>query len=546
MDIFDVPRDEQELKSAFRVSRTNYVQYAPTRDVTTASFPNGLISFKWTMGGQQWWEPSKTYIRIRAKLTRGDGAPLTMSDGVAPQYNMAPCLFNKLEMKAGGATLGTSITEFLPQIDTLKQRSEKSKAWRESMGYASSWLQTSFIERQRQVAADGGQYPVVATITDRVGLGIDALTTVQYTVVDAFSGTAVFALGVVVDVATIWVVGDILMKANGDRYTVTGVVSPATLNLRRLNVDVVAAAAAVANFSRERSRPFVPGTYSDAGRSRGVGGFELIWKPPLSIFDLDHALPSGDYELTLNPQNNALYQASAYESLTGKNPGVGAGDVKFEVTDMYMYVAIAEGVSGDELSYILDLEEVQCQSDSLANGPNRQQKNFDVSPSTYALALAFQSNDTLSNTIHPATKYKIAGSPLDPYGEEARLTQFFINYATINKPQPDADPIINNANPVLVDQSIQRYIETQMNNGLYYNAGGGESIQEWQDSGMYYYFNWPKDGNDVSTRVQVTATFFNGGGLTSPALILLFYKFKVLTRITVMNGRITSIRSEQR
>jgi hypothetical protein len=500
---------------------------------------------------------------MRCKLTRGNGAPLILADGVAPAFNMAPCLFNKVELKGGGGTIGTPITEFLPQIDSFKKRSRASKAWRETIGYGTQWLQSSFRERQRQVASDGdGFFSFGETSTPRSGpnsLGYDApgATSNSLEIVagaNGIDGEAKFAVGDDGNALPegVWSPGDLLQLTNnadnyeyGDRYEVKSVAGQ-TLQIRAVGNTLVVLRAASGNVTFQRVRKNDPtriGAYGALGRAREVGSFEVIWQPPLSAFDLETALPSGDYELRLNPQNAGTYQNVAVETLDGRVAGVGAGNIKFEIEDMYLYVAVAEGVPSDNLSYILDLEEIQVQSDAIAAQTGVQQKNFDVSPSTFALALAFQDNATLNDTKYSPSKFRVQGDPTDPYGEESRLIRFFLNYATINKPQPDAEPLIGADAGGKIDYSIQRYLETQIHNGAFNDVGGGEALQEWQDNGSYYYFNWPKDGNDVSTRVQSSTSF--SPALSTSALVLLFYKFKMLTRVSVVNGRITSIRSEQ-
>ena len=52
----------------------------------------------------------------------------------------------------------------------------------------------------------------------------------------------------------------------------------------------------------------------------------------------------------------------------------------------------------------------------------------------------------------------------------------------MNLPAPDADP---NFTPTL-DYTTQRYVESQMYAGAYYDTGGCESIQQYHNRGSYY------------------------------------------------------------
>ena len=65
--IFDLTTSVEELKGS-AMSREQYDQIAPTRDVTTNNFPNGSIHFRWETSGQKWWRPDRSYLRLRCQL----------------------------------------------------------------------------------------------------------------------------------------------------------------------------------------------------------------------------------------------------------------------------------------------------------------------------------------------------------------------------------------------------------------------------------------------------------------------------------------------
>jgi hypothetical protein len=187
-------------------------------------------------------------------------------------------------------------------------------------------------------------------------------------------------------------------------------------------------------FSRIRTNP--PAV---APPSRRVGSFETVWQPPLSLFKVGHALPSGRYELVLNPQTATSFQRRAIESILGQAsksptlPGGTPADYKVKIVSMYMYCSTVEGPRADDITYLLDLEQTRCQSEKIDN-PNFAQKNFDVSPSTYALSVAYQDLRAGENTAISASKFKSydnAGGGLIPTGvsEELKLSRFFLNYA---------------------------------------------------------------------------------------------------------------------
>ena len=275
--------------------------------------------------------------------------------------------------------------------------------------------------------------------------------------------------------------------------------------------------------------------------ARRVGEFELIWTPPLSLFKVGHAIPSGRYELVLNPQTSTSFQQRAIESILGvasKDPTIPGGAAQafqLSVVNMYLYTATVEGPRADDITYLLDLEQTRCQSEKIDNA-NFQQKNFDVSPSTFALTCAYQDLRAGVNTALSVSKFKSYDNILTPStSQELKLNRFFINYAGQNLPAPDADPTFVAGN----DYTTQRYAESQIYSGAYFDTGGAETIQEFHERGAYYYFSWPRDGTDRSTRVNVHQSFT--GADVANLRCLLFDHSKQVARIRVQDGRVVDV-----
>jgi hypothetical protein len=310
------------------------------------------------------------------------------------------------------------------------------------------------------------------------------------------------------------------------RYYVSNVITATTLQLN--NLKGIAVAAGQYDFNRIRT------VRSRDNELRKVSEFEMIWQPPLSVFKLGHALPAGKYELVLNPQTTSQYQKRAIESLLAdKTPG-GGNDFQFEVIDMYLYTATVMGPRADDITYLLDLEQTRCQVDDVSSGGNFQQKNFDVSPSSFALTTCFQDTRAGNLTQYSASKFKLESD------QELKLNRLFVNYAGQNRPSPDADPKYDVG--AARDYTTQRYAESQIYSGAYYDCGGAEDIQEWHGRGAYYYFSWPRDGTDRSTRVNVHFGF--EGGAVANGRVLLFDHSKQIARVQVQDGRVVDVQVE--
>lgn len=560
--IFDLKTNTDELSSTNEgTSRMEYDQHPPTRDVVDSNFANGAIHFRFQTSGQKWWIPSRSYIRTRFSLTKGDNTPIDTAFGVAPNMGLMSNLFQSAEMRINDKVV-SRVADFMPQVDALETRLTKSKSWLESIGKSTNWWEENQALRLVEVASDGtvvkdtvAVAPAETTST-RVQMGFDAAggaqaerNQVDY---DAATGRLVYSQGTdgngLANFGGQFQVGDFFVftgAIQGDpdgvrdvKMEVINIVDAVTLEVRTSGANDVATDGQN-DFIRIRPNPLA------APPSRRVQQFELTWCPPLSLFKIGHALPSGRYELVLNPQTNTSYQKRAIETILGqpsKNPQLsGPGDpanFKLSVVNMYLYCATVEGPRADDITYLLDLEQTRCQSEKIST-TDFQQVNFDVSPSTYALTVAYQDLRAGENTAISASKFKSYEAVNVPtVAQEQKLDRFFINYAGQNLPAPDADPDFVAGK----DYTIQRYVETQIYSGAYFDTGGAETIEEWHDRGSYYYFSWPRDGTDRSTRVNVHQKF-NAGDVTNMRC-LLFDHSKQVARVRVQDGRVVDVQVE--
>lgn len=525
MSIFDLKTSSKELVSSNdNMSKMSYEQIAPTRDIVGSNFPNGDIHFKWENSGTKWWYPSKTYFRMRCRLTRGDGNQLTNSDDVAPAMGLASTLFQSAEFRINGKTI-SRVADFLPQCDALENRLNKSVSWLDGVGATTNFWGSDFQIRQTDVTSDGKVPRKSEEKVDRLNLGFDA--TQQFTM--NVAGLLAQTVSTVLPLTSVFNAGDFIDIDLGSGIVRLKII---TVNANTLKTDYNSATVPVGPLVLPFSRVRVdkPG--------RNVSEFEITWTPPLSIFKVEHALPSGSYEFLLSPQPSSVYQKSAIESVfVDKLVGVTANDFNFSIVDMYLYNNIIEGPRMDTGTYLLDLDEINCQSEKIDNR-SFAQKNWDVSPSTYALTIAYQDIRAGTNTRTPASKFISYNGALN-VREEQKLNRWYINYAGSNYPSPDADPNFVAGN----DYTTQRYTESIMYSGSYYDVGGAESLTEWQDRGSYYYTSIPRDGTDRSTRVSVWQQF-QAGTDTDNLRVLLFSHYRKTAIVTMSNGRVTDVRVE--
>ena len=122
-----------------------------------ANSPAGRHTFRWQNQAGEWWVPSQSYLRLRLAFLVCDGAnkfrPVTPADGVAPVMNLPAHLFSRMEYYMDGHKL-SDLQDHIPQIDTMKNRLSKSKAWFSSVGARSCFWDPNFSTRQKQICPD--------------------------------------------------------------------------------------------------------------------------------------------------------------------------------------------------------------------------------------------------------------------------------------------------------------------------------------------------------------------------------------------------------
>lgn len=135
----------------------NYEPVVCTRQATGANFPGGPLEFRWSVGGQKAFYPSKSFFRVKMSVVMLDGAAAAAQPNVASTVTFAENpvagLFSGADFQVGNQSV-SAITTQLAQIDSLKKRLTKSHAWMESIGASSAGLIPFDSDRLTAVASD--------------------------------------------------------------------------------------------------------------------------------------------------------------------------------------------------------------------------------------------------------------------------------------------------------------------------------------------------------------------------------------------------------
>ncbi len=548
--IFDLPRKKEDLISANQgMSNLYFDEISSLRNIidtnAVSNFGNGLISFRWHPSSGSWWIPSRSYFRIDCELTRADGlSPLLQSDNIAINMGVASCLFSKQQYKINDKTV-SEISEHCPQVHALKERLRRSGHWLDTTGDNLNLWEASHEKRKQKVIANGINYDKLIFNQDlnvalpgngQVPRWLDVITPNQFETVVGVAGLGriQFSANVgqpIPDLSKYLAIGDTIYYNDGVvevADTISAFATTVTANDTIIPTGAVANAVGPADLVLQFR---IPERAIDVSlsRDRNVKAFSVIYQPPLSIFDIKHAIPgSSKHELDMVPFSDTVYQKNAIESiLADKTHGAG-NDFRFKVTNMLFYAARCDGPIVEQDEFFLDLEETRAQISTITTA-NRTQFSLDISPSTHALTVAFQDESAETNTIFSQSKFKIQNS------EELNLTNFYIRYSGVQKPQPDFRPLFDEATNT--DNLVEQYARSIIYNGGYYDSSQ-ETLDQWRERGIILHWPWPVTGTSRETRCYVSTQF---SALTGSPRLILFNHFKKVVILKYSNGSLQTV-----
>jgi hypothetical protein len=493
------------------ITKVVYRQITPDRGIARTDFPNGEIIYRFTVSGNNWWVPSKSFLSMRSKLYSLNSAvtaeqQCTLANDQAPAPGFMACLFAQAEVRLDDRPL-SRISSFLPQIDALKTRLTKSKAWRDSIGKSTNFWETDFNKRHESIVSN-----VISDsdtrIEEKTALAT-AGTSVSIATTGVVTGTVTAALHTEAPVGTTLVINGVEYKVTVATNGTTITVEPAPAIAIDATTDIF-----IATTRYGKKRLF----------EQKRNNIETTWQPPLGIFDITTPLPPGNYSLHLTP-NTSNYKNAAFESI---KTALTTQDVVIE--HMYFNACTVEGHNiPDDFTYFLDLSEINLQPKALSSAAGEQVLDFSVAPTTYALSVATQQKSAGTSTLYPPTKFKMQND------QDEGLTQLRLTYAAQVQPSPDLQVTYSGA----TDHLAKLYVNTLMAaNG--YDSDVLESKQEWLEMGLISHYTFLKPAGDASTRVDLAINM----GATTSGNALLFSHYSQVAEITYQNGRTTNVRLE--
>jgi len=282
-------------------------------------------------------------------------------------------------------------------------------------------------------------------------------------------------------------------------------------------------------------------------QARRVVNFETEWVPPINVFKLRHALPSGNYTLRLVPRSVADFINNFVESqLTTR----GTGNYTVTCVSSYLYLAVAEGPISSDHSYLLDLKSIFCNADVVPNA-GWQQKNFTLPPSTETIIVAYQDARAGQDTRFSAGKFKsygntVAASQVLGADQAPLLNQFQISYAGMTFPNPQWDPMLGpgGSNGLATDYTTELYYRMLIETFALYDGCQAETLKRWRERGQIYVFRVARPGESRATQCSVYQSFATGTEVQNMR-VMVFAIYRQTARVKVMDSLIRDVVIEE-
>lgn len=541
------------------MTECQYFEVTPTRTISPATFPLGVIEFPFSVGVPNVWNPSKSYFRVSMTLYGGGGGPTQpqLSEMVAFADNAAGNLFDNAYLRSNNVEI-SSIKTGLVQASALNARLTNAHGWLKSIGAGADLNESAFIKRNQFTASDskGDAYlgaanemyrPVTAATYSTAEIAITSIAAanqVTFGVVDfttAVSDPVVGAPLIVGSVATCAtglfttgmpnpttgaptggpvLPGDVLVVA-GVYYPIVTVTNATTLGIAYVIPDDIDDTADWYIIRKDAIRA-----------PQANNTVYTIWQPPMGIFGYDGVLGSGEFRLVLNPNSNYLLAAAETRNPSYAASATGlTGTYSVQINDVKFYAHMAKVKIPDQVQD-LTLLEYQVQSK-----PWQSNLQFTISPYTRGIAIFVQDMTSGQSPLIPPSMFKVSDN------SDLMLQSLQVSYGGVTKPStPWLSNFYNGA-----DQLQQRYNDTYEEAGGLAKVAGNETYYDFLQRGPYYYMTFERDMTNRATEVQVN-TFFNGlpngpgsGGTTGLARVFCVSYFQRMLQLTTAAGSLVQV-----
>lgn len=514
-----------------------YKEVTCERDLAGLNFANGEILYKYNINPSHQVNLAKSFIRMRMKLSKANGAQLDVSDNIAPNYLMAHSLFKQMYHCMDGKTVG-EIQSYVSQIGALQHRINYPQSYKEKFLATTNFAKIDVEERLNDVILNGYKNP---NIVKRQSIhllnqadGAHILGTEELKVDENVLGTGTgnliqyrnagdAAAGAIDLRETELEVGDEIVFANlqGCPKRKIKTINQSTIEIDEREIPIFGAVDIEGdNFFYEKKG----GKFSKTTQE-----FELVYKPPMGIWNYNKWLPAHRLELKMYALPNGTWQKNAIQSI-GLNK-THETDFLLEVQDMIMYLCLKQSKHEDGERHCT-YDDMRCQLTNITTTSNVDH-HFIVDRESYAFTMALQDENVENNTLYPSTLFKIRNN------EEQKLQRYWIQYN--GKVLPNPYPIISKSSSK--DFFTQRYYESIMYSDVHYTKDV-ESLDDWEEAGPFYTHKFGK--SEVKTEKVTVSTLFENDAFENnhKPNLLLFDHFHRQFKMKVHHGKIVEMEAD--
>lgn len=497
------------------------------------NFASGQLNFKFNVDGKNAWNPSKSYIKIKMEIKKGDDSRLESEFGVGLNMFVCDNLFQQIGMRINGKCV-SRWNDYIAQCSSIKHRLTKDLNERESMLSTTNYAQIDLDDRINDICRDGFTQKISHRYVGLNELGFEPAVN-QYSLAIANNRLSIVANGGddIPDLNTIFVIGDyirFLNNAGGTQYERIIAIGANTVDFEAGSITANKVNDTLGNglvaFRTIRQT-------EDSSKSQRAEDIELLWKPPIGFFDINDEI-CGDFHLELTPHAEGIWQKYAIESINDIAPGNTALTFKIEIKSiqMYLYTHVSPSSISGQKSYTYT--DIICNSQNLTTS-SLTSKVFNINPRNHSLTLCFQESSVGDDTRYSRSKFKIQND------EELNLVRYYIQMDGITIPDPIPSLAKLESTSSLtsgINNMTQRFYENYMYTDFREHNLKYPTLRDWFDAGIFFHHPW---GTGYKKSGQcLVYTNFSQPFTTNPQILLFDHYYKTLS-INIANGDVSSV-----
>ncbi len=575
-----------------------YHQKSSERDLTDDNFSKGIIRIKWNQSSTIRWNPYKSFMKMRIRLSLPNDNPLSIINEIAPTMFFGHNFWSQIHLKCHGKMI-SHLSDYVSQCSALKERYLKSETRKNALKEM-NFPQSNIHDRINIISSDGIEEKeeivllgsAAETLSSNFGREIAA--EMGYDVLNQFSvavntGVVTFAVNggaALPDPRLVWSLGEIFVYRNQAsnilRHGVVIETNPATITIRQDQGILVSALQTVVQGLLSK----VTNIYS---RIVGIGtdfqndlvvGDELLIEDnngetiKTKVCSIDSAT-----EIKVNPAIKPIFNISNWSRIRKKKtrrikdfeicfkPSIGLFDLDewlpgdwelclFPHISSKFQKYVIESLNNDKtpgVDYKVEVKDLQLylwqsEMNNSGNGIKVYRHN-ELKCQSQTIVTTNLTNKTF--IVNPKShSFTLAFQKLDAglvttypkskficnNNDHLKLIRFQFRNALTNLPIPT--PSIEYNNTLNKDYTSQHYYENQMYLGSFF-LDDFENLEIWQERGPYYSIKL-KNQNEMTSRLTISTQFEE---LSESISLLLFEHFQEECKFKIDNGEVTEILS---